>query len=330
MGDYNGIGPEVVLKSIRSASVTRICSPLLVGSPDVFAHYARGLGFKMKFETGNDLLSSSAGSAIRVIQPGGALPSKIKPGKVSRESGAEAARALRLALGLCIGGRVEGMVTAPVSKEAMFLSGYRHPGQTEFLAARTHARSSAMLLIANSLRVSLATVHLPLREVASALSAGLILTKLKVVTASLRTDFGIKSPSIAVLGLNPHAGEKGRMGREEERIIGPALEKARRMGIHARGPFPADGFFGSGSHRSFDAVLAMYHDQGLIPLKLTGFDTGVNFTAGLPIVRTSPDHGTAFDIAGKGLANPGSMIEAIRLAVSVIANRRRAGRLTHE
>ncbi len=157
----------------------------------------------------------------------------------------------------------------------------------------------------------------------------MILAKLKVVNASLRTDFGIASPSIAVLGLNPHAGEKGRLGREEERIIGPALERARRMGIHARGPFPADGFFGSGSHRSYDAVLAMYHDQGLIPLKLTGFESGVNFTAGLPIVRTSPDHGTAFDIAGKGLANPGSMIEAIRLAVSVIGNRQRAARGTH-
>ncbi len=214
-------------------------------------------------------------------------------------------------------------MTAPVSKEAMFRSGYRYPGQTEFLAKRSGSRESAMMLVAGGFRIALATVHLPLKWVSKALTVDLIMQKLRVIDTSLRRDFAIKRPKIALLGLNPHAGESGHIGTEEIFTIRPAIERARRNGIRADGPFPADGFFGAAAFRSYDAVLAMYHDQGLIPLKMTAFSSGVNFTSGLPIVRTSPDHGTAFDIAGRGVADPGSMIEAIKLAASVIKNRGR-------
>jgi 4-hydroxythreonine-4-phosphate dehydrogenase len=215
------------------------------------------------------------------------------------------------------------MVTAPVSKEAMFRSGYRYPGQTEFLTRRSGAKSSAMMLVADDFRVALATVHLPLKRVSRALSSERIVKKLRLIDTTLRRDFAIRRPRIAVLGLNPHAGEGGHLGSEEISTITPAISRARKDGIRAFGPFPADGFFGAGSFRGYDAVLAMYHDQGLVPLKMKAFSSGVNFSAGLSIVRTSPDHGTAFDIAGRGIADPRSMIEAIKLAASVIRNRGR-------
>lgn len=334
MGDKNGIGPEVILKSLRSPAVRRICSPVLVGSPDVFDYYSRKLGLPASLIQLEKAEPSSGG--ILVLNPG--IPvleiignryrpapgsRGVKPGTISAESGRDAATALGRAISLCLDGGVDAMVTGPVSKDAMFRSGYRFPGQTEMLAKRTGARNVAMMLVAGNLRVALATVHLPIKDVSRALTTAHIVRKLKVVHDSLRIDFAIRSPRIAVLGLNPHAGERGHIGKEDERQIRPAITRARRMKIRAEGPFPADGFFGSGAHKAYDAVLAMYHDQGLIPFKLMGFTTGVNFSAGLPIVRTSPDHGTAFDIAGKGKADPGSMIAAIRLAASIARNRRK-------
>jgi 4-hydroxythreonine-4-phosphate dehydrogenase len=224
---------------------------------------------------------------------------------------------------LCLKKKVQGIVTAPVAKHTMNNAGFKHPGQTEMLADLSHASNVAMMLIAHNFRVGLATVHLPLKNVAKHLFQQLIIEKLLIIHRSLKKDFRIRKPRIAVLGLNPHAGEHGLLGVEEQNIIIPSIKKAQRLYLSVDGPFPADGFFGMQKQKDFDLVLCMYHDQGLIPLKISGFRIGVNYSAGLPIVRTSPDHGTAFEIAGEGIADPRSMIEAIKLAVTIIHNRKR-------
>jgi 4-hydroxythreonine-4-phosphate dehydrogenase len=213
------------------------------------------------------------------------------------------------------------MVTAPVSKEAMRAGGYPWPGQTEMIASFCRVREFAMLLVTPEMRVAPATTHLPLRAVSKMITRERISTKLSVIHRCLRQDFRIRSPRIAVLGLNPHAGENGEIGTEELSQIIPAIRKAKYGGMRVRGPFPADAFFGTHAYRDYDAVLAMYHDQGLVPLKMSGIEKGVNFTAGLPLIRTSPDHGTAFDIAGRGIANPSSMVEAVKLAAAIANNR---------
>ncbi len=263
----------------------------------------------------------SRGSIPVIGIPGDA---EVFPGRVSPSAGALAGRSLERALHMCLRGEADGLVTSPVSKQAMTAGGYRSPGQTEIISARAGVKKFMMILVSGSFRVGLATVHIPLRKVSQALTIAGILEKLTTLSAALRRDFGIVRPRIALLGLNPHAGENGLIGEEERRVLGPAVRRARR-GIRVDGPFPADGFFGSRAHLDYDGVLAMYHDQGLIPLKMQGFETGVNYTAGLPIVRTSPDHGTAFDIAGKGRADSGSMSSAVKLAVSIIHQRLRRG-----
>jgi 4-hydroxythreonine-4-phosphate dehydrogenase len=247
----------------------------------------------------------------------------VDPGKQTVRAGKFAGDAITASAKLCIAGVIDGMVTAPVSKRTMVAAGYRFPGQTELVASLSGKGPATMMLIADTFRVGLATVHVPLRMVSRRVSHQLIVQRLTAIQRALKQDFGIRRPNIAVLGLNPHAGEEGLLGSEETGIISPAIRRARANGIRAEGPFPADGFFGTHSHRNFDAVLAMYHDQGLIPLKMSGFSIGVNYSAGLPLVRTSPDHGTAFGIAGKGIADPGSMIEAIRLAAAIIHNRKK-------
>jgi 4-hydroxythreonine-4-phosphate dehydrogenase len=203
----------------------------------------------------------------------------------------------------------------------MHLAGHNEPGQTEILSRLTKSENVAMMLIAGKFRICLATVHLPLRQVYKEVKRAVVIKKLKILQDSMKKEFLIPRPKIAVLGLNPHAGENGALGKEEKTEIRPAISKAKKLGIDASGPFPADGFFGAGLQKEYDTILAMYHDQGLIPLKMSGFEIGVNYSAGLRIVRTSPDHGTAFDLAGKGTASHRSMMEAIKLAVSVSRNR---------
>lgn len=322
MGDYNGIGPEITLKAICSPSITKICTPILIGLTDVYYHYARFLGHKILFrEVDKPLARYPQGCQIIPSEPY-TVP-RIRYGAISKHSGHAAGKAIEKGVDLWRQGLIDGIVTAPVSKEAMNLGGYHFPGQTEMIATLTRGKQFMMVLAAGSFRVGLATIHVPIRNVPLLLTKKIILSKLSVLSTSLKHDFGIRSPRIALLGLNPHAGENGRLGSEEMRIIHPALREAQRKGINAEGTFPADGFFGTGQHTQFDAILAMYHDQGLIPLKMQGFNLGVNITVGLPIVRTSPDHGTAFAIAGKGCANPSSMIEAIKLAVRIIYNRKK-------
>jgi 4-hydroxythreonine-4-phosphate dehydrogenase len=325
MGDFNGTGPEVLLKSLRSPAVRALCRPLVVGSLDVLEYYARTLRIGVTLrEVGSLPAGDGPGIPVLPILPY-RLP-RISPGMISAEAGRYSGLAIEEAVRLCRAGFADAIVTAPVSKEAMHMGGYKVPGQTEMLLRLSGGRRVAMILAAGDFRVGLATVHHPLKDVARRLTRPVLLEKLDIVNTALRVDFGIRAPRIAVLGLNPHAGEHGILGSEEADVIRPALAAARRRGIDADGPFPADAFFGLQSHRSYDAVLAMYHDQGLIPLKMAGFRIGVNISAGLPIIRTSPDHGTAFDIAGKGTADPESMTQAIRLAVLIARNRAAAGR----
>src|ERR1051326_4655468 len=325
MGDFNGIGPEVALRSVVKASILNICTPLLVGSPDVFEFYAKRCRLEIKLSEVDDARESIAQGSIAVLRTDGSGNPRVKPGTPTTESGRLAGEAIVTSSGLCSQRLIDGMVTAPVSKAVMNKAGFGYPGQTEMLASLTHSNRVVMMLIAGSLRVGLATVHVPLKNVSRRINPDAILEKLSVIHGSLRKDFGLGAPKIAVLGLNPHAGEQGLLGTEERDFILPAIHNARRKRMLVDGPFPADGFFGTHSYRGYDAVLAMYHDQGLIPLKMKGFSIGVNFSAGLAIVRTSPDHGTAFDIAGKNVADAGSMVEAVKLAVSIVLNRQKPG-----
>lgn len=323
MGDFNGIGPEIVLKALSSPIVKKLCVPVLIGSTEVFEQYARLLHRRITLCEVESPNTSLPGSVIQLISVNRFYIPKTRPGKLSKEAGSYAGQSIERAVKLWSDGVLDGIVTAPVAKEAMQDAGYRFPGQTEMVAALTKQKQFMMMLLAGTFRVGLATIHVPLKKVASLISKKNIFDKLSILNSTLKRDFGIDSPRIAVLGLNPHAGERGKIGMEEIQFIHPAIKQAIISGIDVEGSFPADGFFGSHGYTNYDAVLAMYHDQGLIPLKMQGFDIGVNVTLGLPIVRTSPDHGTAFDIAGKGIANPSSMTEAIKLAAAILTNRKK-------
>ena len=323
MGDFNGIGPEISLKEVVHPAVRRCCFPVLIGSMAVYEHYARRLDRRITLRQlpPDGLLAGRSG--IPVFSIAEERMPLIRPGAASTEAGMLAAGAIEASVRLAQEGVIDAIVTAPVSKSSIHRAGYHYPGQTEFLADLSRSGGVVMMLIARDFRVGLATIHTPLRNVPGAITERGLREKLTVIARSLRVDFGIPSPRIAVLGLNPHAGESGILGSEEQRTILPAIRSAKRAGVDAEGPFPADGFFGAGMERRYDAVLAMYHDQGLIPLKIKGFDVGVNYSAGLRIIRTSPDHGTAFDIAGRGVASSSSMREAIRLAATIYHNRTR-------
>lgn len=327
MGDFNGIGPEVALKAANSHLVRRIAIPLLVGSLDVFEYFAKLYKMKISIREvdpeyfGAENIPRSNSDDIPLIAVRKFQKPRIKPGKISFEASRLAVESIITAAVLNLKYGVDGIVTAPISKAAVNFNRIHFPGQTELLAAIYKTEKYAMILACGYLRIGLATIHIPISQVASLITTKLVAEKISILNHSMKKDFGIKKPKIAVLGLNPHAGEHGLLGNEEKRTILPAIKLANGDDINVSGPFPADGFFGIGSYKNYDAILAMYHDQGLIPLKLLGFVKGVNFTAGLPVVRTSPDHGTAYGIAGKGTANPSSIIEAVRLAVEVIKNR---------
>ncbi len=311
LGDPNGIGPEVTLKAL--AEVRGEIEPVVVGSEAVLRWWAERLGLEEALD------------GVTVEDVG--EDKKPEVGRVTAAGGALAMAAVARACDLCLEKRADGMVTAPIHKAAIRRAGYAFPGHTEFLAERTGAEGYVMLLASESLprtrsgdaggaplRVGLVTAHVPVRAVPSAITEGAILAKLRTLDAALRRDFGVAAPRLAVLGLNPHAGDGGVIGTEDRDVIAPALERARAEGLDATGPHPADGFFGTAAYRRHDAVLAMYHDQGLAPFKALAMGRGVNVTAGLPIVRTSPDHGTGLDIAGAGRADPASMIAAVRMA----------------
>ncbi|NUM73614.1 4-hydroxythreonine-4-phosphate dehydrogenase PdxA [candidate division KSB1 bacterium] len=323
LGDINGIGPEVVLKALAQWKPAATARVALVAPVAAVQFWKKKLNIKPFFPIIQSFAEWPADKQIALIQADFA-DATIEIGNWTIASGSVAAQALLHATAWAKDGLIDAIVTGPTAKVALAAAGYNYPGQTEFIAERLGAKHFAMMLIAGSFRVALVTTHLPLRNVAAAITQERIIDKLRALHRELRSRFNIPAPKIAVTGLNPHAGESGMLGKEEQEIIEPALAQAQREGIAASGPFSADALFGRYANRagdeklSFDAFLTMYHDQGLIPLKMAGFGRAVNYTAGLPIVRTSPDHGTAFDIAGKGIANPTSMIEAIQLAVDII------------
>lgn len=320
MGDCNGIGAEILIKTFEDHRFLLDCTPVIYGS-------SRVLSFYKKTMEANDFAYQTIASITELVPRKVNVVNvtneevQIDMGKPTEESGKLAFAALEAATTDLASGKIDVLVTAPISKEAMGKADFKFPGHTEYLGHLAGNDNPLMIMVSGSLRVALATTHIPLKEVSATLTRDLITEKIKALNATLRKDFGVLRPKIAVFGVNPHAGENGKMGSEESEIIIPAINQVRGEDILAFGPYPADGFFGSGMRHDFDAVLAMYHDQGLTAFKALAFEDGVNYTGGLPIVRTSPDHGTAYDIAGQNKASASSMRQAIYLAMDVHRNR---------
>ncbi len=326
-GDTNGIGYEVILKALEDNRLCDLCTVVVYGSAKAASFYRKAMELPQVQFTRIDSAADAHDGVFNIVNVVGE-DLKIEPGQASPAAGAAAFAALEAAVADLRDGKIDVLVTAPIDKHSIQSDSFRFPGHTEYLQTAltvgnddASAARALMVLCTDSLRVALVTAHMPIAEVPSAISRELILEKLSDFDMSLRRDFAVHKPRIAVLALNPHSGERGLLGKEEEEEIIPALAEAQNAGILAFGPYAADGFFGSESYRAFDGVLAMYHDQGLAPFKTIAMDNGVNFTAGLPFVRTSPDHGTGYDIAGKGSASAESMRSAIYMAIDIFRNR---------
>jgi len=315
-GDPNGIGPEVALRAARQPQPANR-RLVLIGHREVWERAAARLGGALPPE-----IPDLAGPLPRraTWDPDMAPPPTDRPGQVRADAARAAYAYVLSAAAAALNGRLDAIVTAPISKEAFHLAGIREPGHTELLARLTGARRYAMMLFGEKIRVVLATRHLPLRKVADALTIDAVVEAVEMLARALPW-MGFKRARIGVCGLNPHAGDGGALGDEERTVIAPALARCRRRGWHVAGPIPADAIFHQHLAGRFDAVVAMYHDQGLAPMKMLSFDSGVNLTLGLPIIRTSPDHGTAFDLAGKGVANPASMRAALDWAARLAARK---------
>lgn len=321
VGDINGIGLEVILKALSHKRILELCVPVVYGSSKVVSYHKNITGL-------DDLFFQSQRSAERLAHDKVNVVNcweddvNITLGKPAELGGKYAQLSLEAAVHDLHLGLIDALVTAPIHKKSMQLAGFGHVGHTEYLTQEFKAADSLMLLASDALKVGVVTAHLPLKDVASSITKEAIVSKLLILNESLKIDFGAGRPNIAVLGLNPHAGEEGMLGDEEEKIIRPAVIECKKKGMMVFGPYAADGFFGSGRFNKFDAVLAMYHDQGLIPFKALTFGSGVNFTAGLSCIRTSPDHGTAFDLAGKNLADHSSFLQSMFLAIDIYRNRK--------
>ena len=320
-GDSNGIGYEVIIKALSDPRIMDMFVPVVYGSSKFFGYNKKLVPEAEQLNT--NVISAAADAKAKRVNIINCVPDSynIEFGQATKDGAAAAFASLRAAVADLQAGAIDALVTAPFNKHSMEESGFDFPGHTEFLESRFPGGQSLMFMCSENLKVGVATNHTPLAKVPEVLTSDLIVSKLKVMNASLKQDFCIEKPKIAVLGLNPHAGDQGSLGREEIDIIAPAVEAASQEGILAFGPFSPDGFFGNNHYTKFDAVLAMYHDQGLIPFKTLAFDQGVNFTAGLPVVRTSPDHGTGYDIAGKNLASPRSMLYALYMACDICRHR---------
>lgn len=319
MGDPSGVGPEIISLALEDDFFARNC--LVIGDIERLQTGARKAGSSTRYRATDIPCRAESDGRVPVIQVD-PLDRNIPFGQLNALSGKCAYQCLIRAIDLALEGLVDAVVTAPINKESLQLAGYMYPGHTEILAERTGSDEAVMMLAAGSMRVLHVTTHIPLSQVPGTISQERILRVLELGDEALKR-MGIKDPQFGVAGLNPHAGEGGIFGDEEERIIAPAVEIARKKGIKVEGPIPPDVVFLKMHRGKYDAIVAMYHDQGHIPLKLLAFESGVNVSLGLPIIRTSVDHGTAFDIAGKGLADPGSLMEALRLAVSMTGTDRR-------
>jgi 4-hydroxythreonine-4-phosphate dehydrogenase len=319
VGDINGIGMEVIIKTFNDPRMLEICTPIVYCSLKIASFYKKALGM-------NDFSFNRIKTAKNAIDNKPNLiecwneDAQLTVGKSTAEGGKFSLISLEAASADLAAGAIDTLVTAPINKENIQSETFNFPGHTEYLSAKFEGES-LMLMVGENLKIGVATNHIPISKVANTLTSDNIFGKLKILNKTLIQDFCSTNPRIAVLGLNPHAGDKGLIGKEEENIIIPAIDNAKSIGINAFGPYPADGFFGSGNYKNFDAILAMYHDQGLIPFKSLSFGSGTNFTAGLNVVRTSPDHGVAYEIAGQNKAEESSFRQAIYTACDIYKNR---------
>lgn len=322
-GDTNGIGYEVIIKALADPRILESFTPVIYGSSKIFGFYKKTLLNIGQVDT--NVISSAREAHPKRINIVNCVPdnSPVEPGHSTSDSSKAAILSLESAVNDIRNGDIDALVTAPINKKAMSLQGFNHTGHTEFLQNAFGVKDVTMFMVSDKIKVGVVTGHIPLKDVPTSISEEKILSKLRLMQASLKRDFGIDEPRIAVLSLNPHSGDGGLLGEEEDTIIVPAVKAANEEGIIAFGPYSPDGYFGLGQYGRFDATLAMYHDQGLAPFKALVFEDGVNYTAGLPIVRTSPDHGTAYEKAGRDESDPGSMKAAIYAAVDIIRERQR-------
>lgn len=327
-GDINGVGYEIILKALSDNRINDLCIPVIYGSSRVASYYRKQLSFAENFTVHNITAATEAHPKRVNMVNCIAEEIKVEPGKPSEIAAQAALISLEAAVADLKAGKIDVLVTSPFNKHTMQSDKFNFPGHTEYLSAAFDTKEYLMLLISDIMKVGVVTGHIPLAEVPACLSSENILAKLQLLNYSLVHDFAVDRPRIAVLGLNPHAGDGGLLGREDEEIISPAITEANKKNILAFGPYPADGFFGAASYRRFDAVLAMYHDQGLVPFKALSFNEGVNYTAGLPYVRTSPDHGVGYDIAGSDKASPDSFRAALYAACDIFNNRKQYATLT--
>jgi 4-hydroxythreonine-4-phosphate dehydrogenase len=322
-GDINGVGYEILLKAFADDRLLELFNPVIYGSPKVASYYRKVLNYQpISFNIIHKAEESIEGqiNMINCLKE----ETKIDMGLATEAAGEASLIALETACNDLLRGKIDVLVTLPINKDTIQRETFRFPGHTEYLQERfaKNGEKALMIMANENLRIALVTGHIPVSEVSQKITKNNIAEKLNILDLSLKRDFNLENPRIAVLGLNPHAGENGLLGKEENEIIAPAVKEGQDHGILCAGPFPADGFFGSERYKDFDAVLAMYHDQGLIPFKTIAMESGVNFTAGLPIVRTSPDHGTAYDIAGQDKASDESFRQAIYMAIDIYKNRK--------
>lgn len=320
-GDINGIGYEVILKTLSEPRMLETFIPVIYGSPKVAAFYRKNLdlqGLNLNIVNSINEINPKRVNIIHCVDD----DIKVELGTSTFEAGKASFDALERATSDLQSGLIQALVTAPINKKNIQSVDFHFPGHTEYLEKKFGAGTPALMLLVNDvMRVAVVTGHIPIDKVPEELKEQLVLEKLRVLNTSLKKDFGVVKPRIAIMGLNPHAGDEGVIGQEEKNTILPAMLQAEKQGIICAGPYPADGFFGSGSFRKFDGILAMYHDQGLIPFKAISMENGVNFTAGLSVIRTSPAHGTAYDLAGKNIASEESFRQALYLAYDIYQNR---------
>lgn len=323
IGDINGIGPEVIIKALSDSRILNHVTPVIFGSTKVLSFYRKMLKFDDFNYSQVRSISELNPRKINVVNCWTEMV-EIKVGQVTQEAGNCAYLALREATNYLKEDKIDAIVTAPINKKNIQRDDFKFVGHTDFISEELGAKDNLMLMVNDNLRIGVVTAHIPIDEVSRNLTQDAVEKKLEILVKTLKKDFGIDKPKVALLGLNPHAGEEGLLGKEEQEVIEPVIAKYKNKGHLVFGPFPSDGFFGTLQYQKYDGILAMYHDQGLIPFKMLGFESGVNYTAGIPKVRTSPDHGTAYSIAGKSTASPVSMREAIYLASDTIKIRNKA------
>jgi 4-hydroxythreonine-4-phosphate dehydrogenase len=319
IGDLNGIGGEVVLRTFEDSRMTDLCTPIIFASNKTISKLKNDLKINIKYNGIKEVHKAIAGK-VNVVNVWAETPT-INYGQATEESGKYALKSLRAAVKALKNNEIDLLVTAPINKKNIQTKDFNFPGHTDYLASELEGES-LMFMVTDNLRIGLLTDHLAVKDVPEAITPELIRNKIRVMENALKMDFGIRKPKIALLGINPHSGDNGVIGKEDDEVLKPVIRELSDNGHLVYGPYAADSFFGSEAYKSFDAILAAYHDQGLIPFKTLSFGKGVNFTAGLSKVRTSPDHGTAYEIAGKGKADPASFKEAVFMAIGIIRKRK--------